>query len=168
MTDIESLFKAGAEGPWAIFRALADAYEEQGDYVLASGFRWMYEWKRHPNYRHGQWYWALNPRGPMFNKGTTTAYNNPVDSFHLPSEIDFYIDVGITASPDWKKVVTQAAFAIGMWRRDIKKEPKVTKPDACGVPSHDLECVACGVRLYGKKVENVCPYEPKNQGKRNE
>lgn len=31
-------------------------------------------------------------------------------------------------------------------------------PKHCGVPGHDLECVACGVRLYGKSVNEVCPH----------
>lgn len=31
-------------------------------------------------------------------------------------------------------------------------------PDRCGVPGHDLECEACGVRLYGQRIEEVCPH----------
>lgn len=31
-------------------------------------------------------------------------------------------------------------------------------PEGCGVNGQDLECVSCGVRLYGKKLEDVCPY----------
>ncbi len=29
----------------------------------------------------------------------------------------------------------------------------------CGVMGHDLECEACGEKLYGRKVEDVCPYK---------
>jgi hypothetical protein len=29
-------------------------------------------------------------------------------------------------------------------------------PKGCGVPAHDLECAACGVRLYGERPEDVC------------
>ena len=32
-------------------------------------------------------------------------------------------------------------------------------PDNCGVAGHDLECVECGVRLYGKQVDDVCRYK---------
>lgn len=33
------------------------------------------------------------------------------------------------------------------------------RPKNCGVPGHDLECESCGVKLYGRNVEDVCRYE---------
>jgi hypothetical protein len=32
------------------------------------------------------------------------------------------------------------------------------RPEHCGVPGQDSECVECGVRLYGKRVNEVCRY----------
>ena len=36
--------------------------------------------------------------------------------------------------------------------------PRPRRPDGCGRPEKDLECAGCGVRLYGVRVEDVCPY----------
>lgn len=33
-----------------------------------------------------------------------------------------------------------------------------TRPQGCGVVGHDLECVGCGGRLYGRLLADVCPY----------
>lgn len=32
------------------------------------------------------------------------------------------------------------------------------RPDGCGRPEKDLECAGCGARLYGVRVEDVCPH----------
>lgn len=37
------------------------------------------------------------------------------------------------------------------------------RPFGCGIPEHDLECVGCGKKLYGRSVEDVCPYARSEQ-----
>lgn len=32
------------------------------------------------------------------------------------------------------------------------------RPQGCGVLSKDLECNGCGLKVYGREVEDVCPY----------
>lgn len=36
--------------------------------------------------------------------------------------------------------------------------PRSRRPEGCGIPEKDLECAGCGVRLYGARVEDVCPH----------
>ncbi len=49
---------------------------------------------------------------------------------------------------------TAAAFR-EQWRSEITNKEL---PKNCGIPGQDLECTECGVRLYGREVEEVCRY----------
>jgi hypothetical protein len=71
MTDVEKMFAALDEEPWATMKILADALADAGD-VRVIGYRLLAEHKKMPQVNQdGEWYWnpvfliARDTRGSM-------------------------------------------------------------------------------------------------------
>lgn len=121
MKNSEILLKAGDEGPWAIFRELADAFEEEGDIVLARGFRWLYEQKR----------WPIH----QLSKDDYSRWQFVTDSYYQSSYYDYYVpadvyigEITITTLTKWSDLVLYHAKIIGQWvlREEAKREKQIS------------------------------------------
>jgi len=59
------------------------------------------------------------------------------------------------------KIAVGAPRACRIIRKELLAAPAanpVELPQGCGTPGKDLECVACGRKLYDRPVQDVCPH----------
>lgn len=63
MTETQRLVKCLDSDHWCLLNAIADSYEESGDTVMASGYRWFAALRKFPAGDRGRWFW-MSPRMP--------------------------------------------------------------------------------------------------------
>ena len=111
MTNVERLFAAVAEEPWATMLILADALEEAGD-MTAPGYRMLAESKRFPYATtKGDWMWY---KDEWKEKGKDVRDCLPEDVYEAlytrydTDTFDTHMDAFNAAATAWSEVLANA------------------------------------------------------------